>query len=635
MIYGLLRITNAADPFIVLDDVFFNKKIKIFDTANCYGKSETIFGDWMTSRKIDRNEVYIICKGGHHSCDGPTIKHRIDLFHILYDIKESFARLKIKHADTFMFHRDDESISPEKIFEICDYLLESKLCNKIGVSNWKTSRIEEVNNIAESRNGNPIIEESQIFLNYIKLEGAPYPNIHMIDHKDYNWYLKHPEHKVQIYSVACFLGELDNNPIHQNKIFKKILEHFCVITNESKQTILYVLLSKSRGLNVSCIQGSKSPHHILSQTKIDEIFSRIETQNPKLLEFIPCFLSGNPNSTKIDDDMVSFLTNGFVGPLPLQDIKLENIDSIVDWLLSKNFRDYQQMKHHHEYKADIRELCMNKTINEMVTKYIGYECICYNTEFFTRQNNEDFLYTANWHIDPYLNFDRNYPHFTIQIGLTDNDENNCLNAIIGSHLFDYQNTVKRINKNDIFAPLVSIDDKSIDEKLVCRLLNKKGFVYLISNYVTHGKGIKKQHDANTRVALTMRIISKKSNINTLNSSHISKDIFTLGTSNINFSTVCSNTVWKIVQNQYADIFADDKTTYIIANTTYTWENSYIRFLDDFRMDAFGEGKYEFLDNKNVIANFGGRIHHLIFNHDFTAFLSTRFDDSHVVVGKRI
>ena len=53
MIYGLLRITNAADPFLVLDDVYFNKKIKIFDTANCYGRSETIFGDWMISRKID------------------------------------------------------------------------------------------------------------------------------------------------------------------------------------------------------------------------------------------------------------------------------------------------------------------------------------------------------------------------------------------------------------------------------------------------------------------------------------------------------------------------------------------------------------------------------------------------------
>ena len=45
----------------------------------------------------------------------------------------------------------------------------------------------------------------------------------MINYLDYTWYIKHPEHKIQIYSVACFLCELDNNPIHQNKIFKKIL----------------------------------------------------------------------------------------------------------------------------------------------------------------------------------------------------------------------------------------------------------------------------------------------------------------------------------------------------------------------------------------------------------------------------
>ena len=167
MIYGLLRIINSNAPFNVLDDVYFNKKINCFDTANCYGKSENIFGDWILSRNINRNDIYIICKGGHHSYNGNQIKHRITQEDIVYDLNESFKRLKITYADSFMFHRDDENIAPEKIYDICNYLLESKLCKKIGVSNWKTSRIEEINSISYAIKGISIIEESQIFLNYI------------------------------------------------------------------------------------------------------------------------------------------------------------------------------------------------------------------------------------------------------------------------------------------------------------------------------------------------------------------------------------------------------------------------------------------------------------------------------------
>jgi predicted oxidoreductase len=631
MIYGLLRITNANDPFMVLDDVYFNKKINYFDTANCYGRSENIFGDWLISRNINRNDIYIICKGGHHSYNGNNIIHRITQNDIVYDLEESFKRLKITYADSFMFHRDDENVCPEKIYDICKYLLESKLCKKIGVSNWKTSRIEEVNSISNNIKGSPIIEESQIFLNYIKLSYTPYPNIHMINYSDYNWYIKHPEHKIQIYSVACFLSELDNNPIHQNKIFKKILEHVCNITNESKQNILYVLLSKCKGLNVECIQGSISPNHILTQTKIDNTFLLIEEKIPNLIEFISCFLVGDPNLHKYNS-MLSFLTNGFTGPYFLQDIKEDNLNLIVNQLLDKNFNNYEQLKNHHEYNHNIKEICLNKTINDIVTNYIGYECICYSTEFFVRQNNDDFKHTSNWHIDPYINLDDNYPHFTIQIGLTDNNENNCLHTILGSHLFDYQNKYNSIDKDNMFAPLVNLDENNIDQKLVHKLLNKKGFVYLFSNYLTHGKGIIKNHDKNVRVALTLRVISKKSMIQTANDSHISKDIFTLGASNNDSETLCSKLLWDIVQYNYKSMFNYSSIINKIKNKTYTWENSTITFLDNFKMNAFGDGRYETIDNHNIIARFGGREHNIKFNDDYISFTSIRRDDSQIVVG---
>jgi len=553
MIYGILRITNSQNPFDVLDDVYYNKKINSFDTANCYGNSENIFGNWLSSRKIDRNDINIICKGGHHSYNGCHIIHRVTQEDIVHDLKESFQRLNITYADVFMFHRDDENISPEKIYKICNYLLETKMCKKIGVSNWKTTRIEEVNVISNIEKGISIIEESQIFLNYIKLSNLPYPNIHNINYEDYSWYKKHQEHKIQIYSIACFLNELDNNPIHQNKIFKKILEYICDITNESKQTILYVLLSKSNGMNIEVIQGSISPCHILSQHKIDNIYMIITEKIPFLTEFIPCFLVEHPIGSP-ENNMISFLMNGFIGPFPLQDIQEEKIDSIVNWFLEKNLNDYSFMKHHHEYKNDLKELCLNNTIHDIVTKYIGYECICYNTEFFLRQNNNDFEYTTNWHIDPYINLDNSYPHFTLQIGLTDNNDNNSLSAIVGSHLFDYQKKFNTIDKNNKFAPLVNFDETNIDTNLVYKLLNKKGYVYMFSNYLTHGKGIIKNNDHNVRLALTLRIISKDSIIKTKNDPHISKDIFILGTSNNQPTNICNNLLWKIVQDTFKSVF---------------------------------------------------------------------------------
>ena len=74
---------------------------------------------------------------------------------------------------------------------------------------------------------------------------------------------------------------------------------------------------------------------------------------------------------------------------------------------------------------------------------------------------------------------------------------------------------------------------------------------------------------------------------------------------------------------------------ILKNKRYSWETSYIKFLDNFKMDAFGEGNYKIIDKQNIIAIFGGRIHNISFNIDYTEFISTRKDDLQIVNGKLI
>jgi hypothetical protein len=101
-----------------------------------------------------------------------------------------------------------------------------------------------------------------------------------------------------------------------------------------------------------------------------------------------------------------------------------------------------------------------------------------------------------------------------------------------------------------------------------------------------------------------------------------------------------NTDWNNYKKNEIDQF-DSRilTTYSIPNylklenKTYIWGNSTITFLDNFKMDAFGEGSYNFIDNKNIIAKFGGREHNIKFNEDYTYFTSTRIDDLQIVNGK--
>jgi len=50
------------------------------------------------------------------------------------------------------------------------------------------------------------------------------------------------------------------------------------------------------------------------------------------------------------------------------------------------------------------------------------------------------------------------------------------------------------------------------------------------------------------------------------------------------------------------------------------------------MDAFGIGKYKFVDKYLVKCDFGGREHLLEFNNDYSRFTSVRKDDFEVIGG---
>ena len=70
----------------------------------------------------------------------------------------------------------------------------------------------------------------------------------------------------------------------------------------------------------------------------------------------------------------------------------------------------------------------------------------------------------------------------------------------------------------------------------------------------------------------------------------------------------------------------------LLNKKYIWENSTIEFLENGKMNAFGPGKYEFIDKYLVKCDFGNREHLLKFNDDYSLFISIRKYDFEVIVG---
>ena len=73
----------------------------------------------------------------------------------------------------------------------------------------------------------------------------------------------------------------------------------------------------------------------------------------------------------------------------------------------------------------------------------------------------------------------------------------------------------------------------------------------------------------------------------------------------------------------------------IENKKYSWENGHITFLENGLMDAFGSGTYMQIDKYTFRAFFGGRLHTIVFNADYTEFVSTRKDDNQIVEGKQV
>lgn len=128
----------------ILLDAFFEKGGNLFDTGFVYGggKTETILGDWHTSRGLKRQDLMIIGKGAHSPlCYPDIISKQLDV---------TLDRLKTDYVDVYFMHRDNLDIPIGEFVDAMDAEVQKgRIRGPIGGSNWTKERLDEANAYAK------------------------------------------------------------------------------------------------------------------------------------------------------------------------------------------------------------------------------------------------------------------------------------------------------------------------------------------------------------------------------------------------------------------------------------------------------------------------------------------------------
>ncbi|MBB5577575.1 MULTISPECIES: aldo/keto reductase [Rhizobium] len=137
---------NFAAASLTLD-AFYEAGGNAFDTAYVYGagKTESIFGDWHTSRKVPREEVVLIGKGVHSPLCYPDM--------IAKQLDQSLNRLKTDYVDIYFMHRDNTAVPVGEFVDAMDAEVKAgRIRGIFGGSNWTRARFDEAIAYAE-KNG--------------------------------------------------------------------------------------------------------------------------------------------------------------------------------------------------------------------------------------------------------------------------------------------------------------------------------------------------------------------------------------------------------------------------------------------------------------------------------------------------
>ncbi|HMO16880.1 MAG TPA: aldo/keto reductase [Oligoflexia bacterium] len=131
--------------------------VNFFDNAEVYakGESETLMGECL--RDFRREDLVITTKifwGGNGPNDiGLSWKHLVE------GVRNSLRRMRISYLDMVFCHRPDPNTPIEETVRAFDYIIKSGYAFYWGTSEWSSSQLESVFEVAEKYNCIPPIAE--------------------------------------------------------------------------------------------------------------------------------------------------------------------------------------------------------------------------------------------------------------------------------------------------------------------------------------------------------------------------------------------------------------------------------------------------------------------------------------------
>ncbi len=147
---GTTYFGTAIEESVAFDllDAFADNGGTTIDTARVYGQesagqrsiSEEIVGRWLQAHGM-ADTMTVVTKGAHPHQG--SMRSRISRDEKVADIEATQKALGLDSLDLWLLHRDDPSLSMERMTRIIAEVYETVDVKHIGVSNWPHTRIEQ------------------------------------------------------------------------------------------------------------------------------------------------------------------------------------------------------------------------------------------------------------------------------------------------------------------------------------------------------------------------------------------------------------------------------------------------------------------------------------------------------------
>jgi len=130
------------------------------DTANVYGESEVVIGNWLTKRNKDnarfRESLFIATKVHGQTGNGPNERGQ-SRKNILDAVDTSLKRLQTTYIDLYQCHAFDYKTSIRDVVSVFNTLIQQGKIRYFGVSNWRGTQMQEAQDIARQYGWEPIV----------------------------------------------------------------------------------------------------------------------------------------------------------------------------------------------------------------------------------------------------------------------------------------------------------------------------------------------------------------------------------------------------------------------------------------------------------------------------------------------